>query len=385
MKNKIFSQKEMLFLLTISLALGIRQMAMTMVMPFISTYSKTLLYSNAALAGVALGIFGLTQAIFQIPYGILSDKIGNKIVILVGLMQVIVGLLIAFSAKNIYILIFARALQGSGAVIATGYSWVTGSVDSEKRARALSFLGIIIGFAAAASFALGPLVNRALSVRQMFLVCAFLILIVWLLILLFLKDSKKKTEASEVNIGQGIRILLKNKEFLSLNLAGFFNNFIMVSVFYIVPIYLQPITGTEGMWRIFMPSVIIAIVCMRKSVKYIEKGYGKILIKAAFIISALGISFYFINKSFYSILIGSILFMTGYILLATIIPSIANDIAENSYRGAANGIINSFQYIGSFAGAAITGILWSFNESSALILVMAVSIIGIFTVKKNKI
>lgn len=383
MKNNVFSKKELLFLITISLALGIRQMAMTMVMPFISTYSKTLNYSNATLAGVALGIFGLSQAIFQIPFGIWSDKIGNKRVMLIGIMQVIIGLVIAFLAKSIYMLIFARALQGSGAVIATGYSWVTGNVDNNKRSKALSILGMIIGFAAAASFALGPFIHYYLSVNQMFLICAILIFIVWLIILFLLKETKGKNsyaiQENQVSIGYGIKKLLENKRFLSLNLEGFFNNFIMISVFYIVPIYLQKIIGINGIWKIFMPAVIIAIICMRKSIKFVEKGYSSYLITAAFIISAIGICFYFDNKSFYSILAGSILFMTGYMLLATVIPSVANDIAENSYRGAANGIINSFQYSGSFAGAVITGALWSNHKNIALLLIIFIAIMGVFT------
>lgn len=383
MKNSVFSKKELLFLITISLALGIRQMAMTIVMPFISTYSKTLNYGNAALAGVALGIFGLTQAIFQIPFGIWSDKIGNKRVILVGIMQVIVGLIIAFFAKTIYMLIFARALQGSGAIIATGYSWVTGSVKNEKRPKALSILGIIIGFAAAASFALGPFIHAYLSLRQMFLVSAILIFLVWLIILIFLKENTD-SKTDETAISEGVKVLLKDRVFLGLNLAAFLNNFIMVSVFYIVPIYLEKITGISGMWKVFMPAVIIAVICMRKSVKFIEKGFSSILIRIAFIVSAIGAAFYFNNSSFYFILIGCILFMTGYICLATIIPSCANDIAEDSYRGAANGIINSFQYIGSFVGSVITGVLWENYRQMALILVIAIAIMGIFTVKTKK-
>lgn len=389
MKNKVFSRKELLFLITISLALGIRQMAMTMVMPFISTYSNTLSYSNATLAGVALGIFGLAQAIFQIPFGIWSDKIGNKRVILIGLLQVIVGLVIAFLAKSVYMLILARALQGSGAVLATGYSWLIGSVDNNKRPQALSILGMIVGFAAASAFALGPLINNYLSVRQMFLICAILISLVWIVILIFLKETNDKSSytipGNQVKIGDGIKILLKNRKFLGLNLAGFFNNYIMVSVFYIVPIYLEKITGTSGMWKIFLPAVIIAIIFMKKSIIFVEKGYSSNLIVLAFILSAIGILFYFKNQSFYFILIGSILFMTGYMLLATVIPSAANDIAENSYRGAANGIINSFQYVGSFVGSVITGALWSNHKNIAFLLIIAICIMGLFTVKKTKI
>ncbi|MCB2360625.1 MFS transporter [Clostridium estertheticum] len=387
MKNKIFTRNELLFLITISLALGIRQMAMTIVMPFISTYSRTLSYSNATLAGVALGIFGLTQAIFQIPFGIWSDKIGNKRVILIGLLQVIIGLVIAFLGKSIYMLIFARALQGSGAILASGYSWLICSVDNKKRPRALSILGMIVGFFAASAFALGPLINNYISVRQMFLVCALLISLVWIIILFFLKETNDESSCAipqnQNKIGEGIKVLLRNKKFLGLNLAGFLNNYIMVSVFYIVPIYLEKITGASGMWKIFMPAVIIAIIFMKKSIIFLEKGSSSNLIMLAFILSAMGILFYFKNQSFYFILIGSILFMTGYILLATVIPSAANDIAENSYRGMANGIINSFQYIGSFVGSVITGLLWSNHKNIALFLIIAICIMGLFTVKKT--
>ncbi|GKX27769.1 MFS transporter [Vallitalea longa] len=383
MTKETFEKKELLFLITISLALGIRQMTMTMVMPFISTYGKTLAYSNSILIGVALGIFGLTQAIFQVPFGIWSDKLGNKPVILIGLLQVIIGLFIAFLSENIYLLIFARALQGSGAVLATGYSWVSSRIDSEKRPQAFSFLGMIIGFAAASAFALGPIINNYLSVSEMFLVCSILIFVVWMIILLFLKDTSginsdsSSNNETKTSILAGIRILLKNKCFLGLNFAGFINNYIMVAVFYIVPIYLDELVGTSGMWKIFMPAVIIAIIFMKKSIKLVSKGYGLNLIKLAFVLSGIGICFYFNSKSFVSILIGSILFMTGYILIATIVPTIANDIAENSYRGTANGIINSFQYIGSFVGSVITGILWSSHNDIELYLIIAISIIGV--------
>jgi MFS family permease len=284
-------------------------------------------------------------------------------------------------------LIFARALQGSGAIIATGYSWVTGSISDRKRPRALSFLGIVIGFAAAASFALGPFINNYLTVKEMFLVCAMLILLVWFSILLFLKDNRdiisNEEQFNENKISGNIKVLLKNKVFLGLNLAGFFNNFIMVSVFYVVPIYLQKITGINGMWKIFMPAVIIAIIFMRKSIKFVERGYSSRLSRVAFVIMAIGISCYFNKQSFYFILVGSILFMIGYISLATIIPSIANDIAEDNYRGTANGIINSFQYVGSFVGSVVTGALWNNHESIILFMMISICIAGVFTIKNR--
>ncbi len=236
MKKNVFSKKELMFICTLGFALGMRQMAMTMVVPFISVYSKTLTYSTPVLAGIALGVFGLMQAFFQIPFGVLSDKFGNKKVILIGLMQVIIGLLLAYFAKNIYLLIIARALQGSGAIIAVGYSWISSNVYYDRRTRAISIVGIILGFAATASFALGPIIHKYVSVNNMFLYCALLILLSWIIILVFLKEkesykekfydekeSNYKRECFENNIDtkEVFHILLRNNVFVKLNIAGF--------------------------------------------------------------------------------------------------------------------------------------------------------------------
>lgn len=381
MKKNMFTKEESFLIIMLSLALGIRQMAMTLVMPFISTYSKTLINNTPALAGVALGIFGLTQAMFQIPYGILSDKTGNKKVMLVGLLQVILGLIIAYFSKDIYTFIFARALQGSGAIIGVGYSWIGGAVPETKRVRALSVLGVIIGFSAVVSFGVGPIIHKFLSLKQMFLICAILIFLCLIYILFFIKEERSNTVlASKSDIKKGIKILLKNKDFVKLNLAAFFNNFIMVSVFYFVPIYLDKITGINGMWKVFLPAVIIAVICMRISVKFVERGYSRQILITSFTTTLIGICFYFKKSSFVFILIGSILFMIGYICLSTIISSNANNIAEESNRGTANGIINSFQYIGSFIGSVMTGVLWDISQFITLILMILISILGIITI-----
>lgn len=381
MNKNIFTKKEYILVIMLSLALGIRQMTMTLVMPFISTYSKTLSNNTPALAGVALGIFGLTQAIFQIPYGILSDKIGNKIVMIIGLLQVAAGLIIAYFSKSIYTLILARALQGSGAIIGVGYSWIGGAVHEKKRIRALSILGMVIGFFAVISFGIGPLIHSFLSVKQMFLVCAILIFLCISYILFFIKEEKNLVkDESNTNFKNGVKVLLKNNLFTKLNLAAFINNYIMVSVFYIVPIYLDRITGLNGMWKVFLPAIIIAIVCMKISVKFVEAGYSKPILIASFVSIFLGVCLYFNKSSFMFILIGSILFMIGYVCLSTIIASNVNAIATERNRGVVNGVVNSFQYIGSFIGSVITGLLWGGSQNLTLWLILLVSILGVIDI-----
>lgn len=371
--------------LMLSLVLSIRQMAMTMVAPFISTYSKTLSFYTPMLAGVALGIFGLTQAIFQFPFGILSDKFGNKIMMIIGLCEVIIGLFIAFLAKNIYVLIFARALQGSGAIIGVGYSWASEVVESQQRTKALSILGTFVSAAAALAFALGPLLHEFMAVNMMFLICAVLLLINGIYIIFFLKDSKE-VKSSDSNIGavESLKILFRNKSFIINNIAAFINNFMMMSVFYLVPVYLNNITGEKGTWKVFVPAILVAITVMKIAVSFVEKGYNRGVIIAAFFTAVVGICFYFKNDSYIFLLIGTILYLSAYVTLATILATDVNNSVENSYRGTANGIFNSFQYIGNFVGPVVCGLFFSISQDLTWSIVIGVGILGLLVVSLNK-
>lgn len=372
-----------IFVGTLGVALGIRQMAMTMVMPFLSTYSNTLKYNTSMLAGIALGIFGLMQALFQIPYGIWSDKKGNKIVMVIGLLQVGIGLVIAYFANNIYWLIFARAMQGSGAIIAVGYSWISSTVtDQKERMKSMSIISTIIGVAAALSFAFGPLIHKFVSVKDMFLYSAIIIFIAWFVIVLFLKDTKNIYNEETMEVKDAIRILSKDKSFIALNIAALINNFIMTAIFFSIPQYLEIITGIDGMWKIFMPTVIVAIIVMRIVVRRLNNSESVNFLISAFVLSALGVLFYLNKDSFISIFIGTLLFMIGYISISTIIPVLGNFILEDEYRGTGNGIINSLQYIGSFLGSSIIAAIWVKSEKCSFIVTFLVGLLGALIIKK---
>lgn len=376
-------QNKAMLLGTLGAALGIRQMAMTMIMPFLSTYCRQLDNYTPVLAGIALGAFGLMQALFQIPYGIWSDKKGNKLVMCVGLMQVIIGLIVAFFATDIYVLIFARALQGSGAVIAVGYSWISASFTDEKsRMNALSILSVIVGGAASISFALGTFVNMFISVKEMFLYSAGLIFIAWILIILFLKDKKKTKSDKEISSKEAMKILLKNKCFVGLNIAGFINNFILTGVFFAIPQCLESITGIDGMWKVFMPSVIIAIVLMELVANKLNERSSITVLIISFIVTAAGMLFYLNGSWFIMILIGTILFMIGYIFMFTLIANLSNSILKDEYRGCGNGIINSIQYFGSFVGSVITAKIWEVNQNLSFIVIAVLALIGASIIKR---
>jgi sugar phosphate permease len=148
--------------------------------------------------------------------------------------------------------------------------------------------------------------------------------------------------------------------------------------------YISKILGPDGMWKIFMPAVIAAILCMRNVIRFVEKGYSSLIIILSFAVTAAGLGFFFQKNSIYFLFIGCILFMIGYIVISTVIPSMANDIAENSYRGTANGIINSFQYIGSFAGPVAAGALWNSSQQLVIILLIIMALLGLYIMAADR-
>ena len=361
----------------LSLALAFRQMSMTIVMPFISTYCKSLAGYTSLYAGLAVGIFGLMQALFQIPFGVLSDRYGNKRMMLIGLTEVVAGLILAYFAKNIGLLILARALQGSGAVIGVGYSWAAGMAGEGERVRAMSVLGAFISAAAALAFAAGPLLREVMSVNWMFLSCAILLFLNELYILFFVRDRKNGEGQKQVPPEKGqIRILLRNKSFVVMNLLAFINNYVMISVFYAVPIYLTKVTGEMGMWKVFVPAIAVAILVMRLAVRWTQKGFNRQVLMLSFFVSAVSLFLYFNKSSYAFLLLGTTLFMCGYIAIATIVATNVNETVADSCRGTANGIFNSFQYVGNFAGALVTGALWSVSEGLTWFVTIGIGMVG---------
>lgn len=173
-----------------------------------------------------------------------------------------------------------------------------------------------------------------------------------------------------------MKSLLKNKAYLKLNAAAFINNYVMVAVFYIVPMDLQTITGTDGMWKVFMPAVAVAIIALKFSGRIAAKGYRFILLQAAFLLCAVGIALFY-KLSYGFILAGSVLFMVCYICVSTIAQSCVNDMAGAGYRGTTNGIFNSIQYLGSFIGSLVTGAAWEIGSRLALAITLAVAVLGI--------
>jgi len=358
----------------ISITLGLRLFSMSIIIPFLSAYAMNLKGGSPALTGYALGIFGLTQALLQIPFGALSDKIGYKKVMLAGLVMLVTGLLTAAFAKSVYGLIFARALQGSGAIVTVGYSWLSSVASDTERDSILTKLGALLATFTMLSYVLGPLVHIFLTVSEMFIFSSVLIVGCFFWILFGTK---------QVNPVLRKETMHKHKEktvfsfsHISKSLLLTFNNLLMMAFFFMLPLLLEGHLETRQMWIVLSPSILIAVGSLPFISKKARTGNPKAVLTILY--ALLGIGFLLIYfRTVPSIVTGTILLMIGVFSISTIVPMLINREIDNKQRGKGNGLMVSLQYFGSFLGAAVTGRLWAIHPTVAFGFTGIITLTGI--------
>lgn len=362
----------------LSISLGMRLFSMSIIIPFLSSYALNLEGGTPVLTGYALGIFGLTQAIFQIPLGALADKIGFKKVMIMGLVLLIAGLITAALTTSVCWLVFARALQGSGAIVTVGYSWISSVSSDSDRDRELTRLGAVIGFFTMLSYTIGPLIHIFMSISQMFFFSAFLIFccMIWVITCTHQVAPEKRIQyTSQRKKNKSVF----NRNNFSLGLMLTINSVIMLAFFFMLSLLLNGIMETKEMWKILTPSIIIAVGLLPVFSKLASRSNPRLVLISLFLMEGFGFAMLFLGN-FSQILIGTAFIMTGSFAISTIIPMLANRNIENSQRGKGNGVIISLQYLGSFLGAIFTGYFWNISELSAFIFVWIVAALSIFLI-----
>lgn len=397
MKTKKFTRPELLFVSLLSLALGVRQLATAIISAYVSDYAQTLHMGTVELAAVALGVFGLLQAIFQIPFGALSDKFNKKFIILFGLFLLAFGLILTVVSQNVYVFIIGRGIQGAGAIAASAFAWLSMGVPEEKVSNSINIAGIAIGIAVAVGMSGGTILGTILSYKELTYLDTACVVIAFVLILLFLKEPKHKHKKEikkgkiDAEFWRYMSKLVKIPVFSLLNIQSFIANYVIMAIFFIIPEYLSKMPGGESrMWEIFVPSTIIAALLMRFSVHFIRNGKtGEIFVISLALMFA-GMGLYIWNTHIIYLIIGTTLFMLGYNIIIALIPTITNKVVDkDEYRGTINGVINTFLYVGSFVGSVVTGTIWSLLGAKAslysLIAIALISLIlGIYLLFTSK-
>jgi len=350
---------------TVSLALvfALRMFGMFSILPVLAIYAQGLPGgATPFLIGVALGIDGLAQALLQIPFGLLSDRIGRKKVIYAGLALFALGSFIAAGADSIITIILGRLVQGTGAIAAAVIALTADLTREEHRAKGMAVIGMSIGVTFGASMVAGPALAHLIGVSGIFAMTGLLALLAMAVVRFVVPDPHaSRVHADAETIPGQIVAVLTNPELQRLDFGIFSLHAAMRGLFVVVPLALLDVgqLPVSAHWKIYLPVMAISFVAVIPAIVYAEKR-GKI--KPVFC-GAVGLLFVstltmaVFMQNFTGIVAALFLFFLAFNLLEATLPSLVSRIAPAGSKGTAIGVYNSFQFLGLFLGGTLGGFM----------------------------
>lgn len=367
---------------------ALRMIGLFMIVPVFSVYGDNYTHATPFLIGLAVGIYGLGQAIFQIPMSLAADKFPRKPIIMLGLVLFALGGIIAANATDIYEVIIGRALAGSGAVSAVLMALLADVTREEMRTKAMATMGLTIATSIMLAFAFGPLLVGSLGISGLFwLTAGFAILAMVLLLIVPSPMRVLKHNLDNKSIGQQLVTVLKIGDLNRLHFGIFALHLTMTAIFVILPHQLSEVMGLSVRQQglVYLPLLFIGfavaipfIIVAEKRRKMRQVFLGAIaLMTVALVVLALG------SQVGVGIIVGLLLYFMGFNLLEATIPSWISKRAPVANKATAMGLNSSSQFFGAFVGGAMGGLL--LNQSNwlawgILAAVMAVSLLLIMPI-----
>ena len=360
-----------------------RMLGLFMVLPVLALYGRDYAGSTPLLLGMALGAYGLTQALLQIPFGMMSDRWGRKPVIAVGLLIFAIGSLVAAQAESVYELIIGRALQGAGAVASAIMALVADLTADENRTKAMAVIGMSIGVSFSVALVLGPLVAQFGGLPAIFWLTA-LFAVVGVLVLLRLVPTPHSAPQMHRDAGTVPQLLLqtlRDRELLRLDFGIFALHFALMASFLVLPIILEDSLGLvrDRHWQVYLPLLILAFIAMvpfiiigesKRKMRRVLFG-GIVLLAVALVVMARW------QHSFYLTLLALFLFFMAFNLLEASLPSLVSKVAPVASKGTAMGIYSTSQFMGAFAGGVLGG-WWLEQGGIAYVLYGSVAVLSVW-------
>ena len=354
--------KELPITLNISLVMAFRLLGMFMILPVFSAYLSRIPHATPTLLGIAIGIYGLTQACLQIPFGLASDIIGRKIIISLGLGLFILGSIIAGLSHGIYGIIIGRAIQGSGAIGSSLLALLADNTRDENRSKAMAIMGMIIGSAFSLAMILGPWVSSHFGIQGIFVLSALLGMIGLAIIWLGVPQTPRyQIDCSISPTLEGFKAVFKSKQLLQLDASIFFQHAIFTAFFIAIPILLTEHMHFSASHQSLLYLIIMAVafVIMMPLVMFAEI---KRVLRPVFIcciVALLATQLLFLNHHSdhtWLIILLLICFFIAFNLLEATLPSWVSKVAPLNVKGCALGVYSTCQFLGIFIGGTLGGL-----------------------------
>ena len=324
--------------LPLSFIVATRFFGLFIVLPVLSLYALNLDGADEKLVGFLIGIYAFMQMALQTPFGILSDKIGRKNALAIGLLIFIIGSIICAYSSGIYTMIFGRCLQGCGAVGAVATALISDFTKEEERGKAMSIMGAMIGIAFASAIVLSPILSDKFGLSSIFNLSAFLTLICLILLYAVVpKEPKITTKSVKTPFSE----ILKDKNLLLLNLSNFLQKMLMTTAFFIIPIILVNNLGFDKsqIYKIYITAMIFGLVAMGLSGALGEKrGLAKEILLSGIAFFIASYALFATENSLGVFVVAVILFFIGFNMHEPIMQSLASKFAKSHQKGSALGV-----------------------------------------------
>lgn len=357
----------------LALVFAFRMLGMFMVLPVLATYGMDLAGATPALIGLAIGAYGLTQAIFQIPFGIISDRIGRRPVIYLGLIVFALGSVLASQADSIWGVIAGRILQGAGAISAAVMALLSDLTREQHRTKAMAMIGMTIGLSFAVAMVVGPLLTRAFGLSGLFLATGAMALVGIAIIMFMVPRSTGPLQHRESGVArQALMPTLKHPDLLRLDLGIFVLHAMLMSSFVALPLALVEKAGLpkEQHWWVYLTALLISFFAMIPFIIYGEKKrkMKRVLLGAVMTLMLTELFFWQFGDSLRALVIGTVVFFTAFNLLEASLPSLISKVSPAGGKGTAMGVYSTSQFLGSALGGILGGWLFQHGGLSVVFL-----------------
>ncbi|QKJ22112.1 MFS transporter [Poseidonibacter lekithochrous] len=356
--------------LPLSSIIALRFLGLFLVLPVISVYAMNLEGASTTLIGIVVGGYALTQMIFQVPFGIISDKLGRKGTIVMGLVLFAIGSLVCAISTDIYTLMLGRFLQGAGAIGAVVTAMISDLVKEEQRPKAMAMMGMFIGISFAISMIAGPTLGSAFGVESLFIITMVLALASIFVLLKMVPNPPHITHS--YNGKAKLSTVLGNTNLIKMNITNFLQKGLMTFAFMIIPMVL--INNYEWqmkeLWQVYLPAMIFGFLAMAPAAIIAEKkGKFKEILVIGILLFAVSYLVIGLSSSTTIFVIGVVIFFIGFNMHEPIMQSLATKFAKVHQRGLVLGIFNSCGYLGTFLGGLLGGIFFDGLESLSTIVI----------------
>lgn len=356
---------------------GLRMLGLFLVFPILAAEAKKLDGGTDPLwVGIAVGVYGLTQAMLQIPFGVASDRYGRRKVILVGLAVFALGSFVAALATSIEMLAAGRALQGAGAISAAVTAFLADSTRDELRTRAMALIGGTIGLAFALSLIVAPALSAVVGMEGLFWLTGILVIAAMIPVIRMKEPARKK--AMDASMAQAKKTVLSNGQLMRLNLGIFMIHMTQTAIFVVIPLALIGMgSALQEHWKIYLPVVILSFLAMIPPIFWAERsGHNKPAFLAAIGLMGIAIAGFAIAPHVIWVWAAVLfLFFTSFNLLEAFLPSWVSRVAPPEHRGLALGVYNTTQSLGLFTGGLLGGVMAKAFGQTAVYLVCAAMIL----------